>query len=268
VILKKGFDSKYLTKEIEVRSKFKFIPTPEIKFINKSPYWYIEEYISGSSPDRMNNKKGEEIIIKATKYIHKMLKSSTQKELVSLYISTLERKIEGCFSDSSNINLEIRDRIKKIVELIVNKLEKYGDMHINTAYCHGDFQLGNIICNKNLKFWIIDWEFSGKKQISYDLLVLLLKSRYKNGLTKRFINLIDNNINKFNLNLMSNWPGISFENKKEMGVSLLIFIFEELIFHVSESSNKQFYPNFQSLEERLNQFESISKLPIFHMINK
>ena len=54
VILKNGFDKKYLEKEIYVRTNFIFLPIPKIYTYGSNDLWYCEEYVSGKSPNVSN----------------------------------------------------------------------------------------------------------------------------------------------------------------------------------------------------------------------
>ena len=65
----------------------------------------------------------------------------------------------------------VKERIVKIKRALIELLGDYMEMKVTIAYCHGDFHQGNILANAK-KFWILDWENSGEKQISYDLLIL------------------------------------------------------------------------------------------------
>jgi thiamine kinase-like enzyme len=127
---------------------------------------------------------------------------------------------------------------------------------INLAYCHGDFHQGNILSGVD-KFWILDWEYSGVKHISYDLIIFLLDTRIEDGFSDRFINIINNKINKFQLNICSNWPGIDWSNTNSRKIYLLIFLLDDLIFHISESSNSFFYKKDDVLKMRCNEICNI-----------
>jgi len=53
---------------------------------------------------------------------------------------------------------------------------------ILTALTHGDFQPGNILVDGD-RVWLIDWEYSARRQVGYDALVYALCSRFPSPLT-------------------------------------------------------------------------------------
>ena len=50
VLLKDGFDQKYMTRELYVRAEFPFLPVPKIIEQSGDGTWYSEQYISGEPP--------------------------------------------------------------------------------------------------------------------------------------------------------------------------------------------------------------------------
>ena len=79
VILKYGFSKKYLNREIFARRTFPFLAIPKISQLNLKENWYCEEYVSGKSPDRIESKKGKEILEGVYKQYIMVIKQTKKK---------------------------------------------------------------------------------------------------------------------------------------------------------------------------------------------
>jgi len=256
VILKDGFDKKYLEKEIYVRTNFKFLPVPKIHTYDSNALWFCEEYISGISPNRMEGNKGRKIILEVIQCIHKMLNKTKVSITLSEYVVSLKKRINESIERLSYIDINIKKNIKCITLTLANHLEKYSDQTITIAYCHGDFHQGNILSDGE-KYWILDWENSGQNQIGYDLFILLLESRIESGFCKRFLRLMNNEIDSDQWELINNWPDITWDDKALKNIYLILFLLEDLSFHVDEKNNDLFYRKPNALTARYKELEKI-----------
>ena len=240
VILKNGFDKKYIDKELYARENFKYLDIPKIFDTGNKAIWYSEEYITGVSPNRLDFNTGLKSLNKAVNGIHRMLNSTKFDQCLSEYLLKLEKRV---FDGLKQIKyLDKKEKIIDLVKKLSNELKKYSENTISIAYCHGDFHQGNILSGGD-RNWILDWENSGQKQIGYDLLILLIQSRISNGFFLRFSKLINNEFDSFQWNLINNWPNFNWQIKESKKISLLLFLFEEIDFHVTENMNPMFYNN-------------------------
>ena len=120
--------------------------------------------------------------------------------------------------------------------VLINATKFFSDTNIYIAYCHGDFQPGNIIYDGR-KTWILDWEHSRVRQIGYDLFVLMLNSRVLNGFYNRFMTLINDRFDKSQTELLNNWPELKWEVKYNKKLYPILFLLEELDFHLAQKGN-------------------------------
>jgi hypothetical protein len=240
VILKNGFARKYLEREVYARDNFPYLPIPKIDEYSSQGLWYREEYIVGLSPNRMAKSKGESVLCKVVEHIFKMLNETKKETTVFEYTKTLQKKINSDLDSISYIDKKVKDKMKNIVFTLVGTLEEHLNEPINIAYCHGDFHQGNILSDEK-NYWILDWEYSGHKQIGYDLFILLLESRIENGFSDRFYKLMNNKFDRNQMELINNWPGINWNNKVLKKIYLTIFLLEDIYFHIDENNNNIFY---------------------------
>ena len=254
VILKNGFDRNYIDKEIYVRENFKYLDIPKIYNKGNNAIWYSEEYITGTSPNRIDSVLGNNSLNKVIIGIHKMLVDNKVRQPLFEYLSELKNRV---LRGLKNINyLEVKDKeyIIEFSKIFLNELNKYSNTIITISYCHGDFHQGNILCDGN-KNWILDWENSGQKQIGYDLLILLLESRISDGFYSRFSKLLNNQFDSFQSDIINNWPELNWKNKESKKISLLLFLLEELDFYIAENANPLFFNHSKKDIKRYTEIE-------------
>ena len=140
------------------------------------------------------------------------------------------------------LSLETKNEILSVIKQLNSLFVDY-NKKIYLCQSHGDFQEGNIIYDGK-KVWIIDWEYTRTRQISYDLLVLLLKPRNIINYHTRFIDFKNNIRSKEQKWIINKWY-----NKKSNNIGdtdLLLFIIEELDFFIEQNNNNKFtrsYPD-------------------------
>ena len=130
-------------------------------------------------------------------------------------------------------------RIKALLPACGNRLP--------TVLAHGDFQPANILVDAD-RLWLIDWEYSGRRQAAYDVLTFRLESRFTRGLSGRLQRLITQGIPDGGL-----WPDFScyangWQDSRHRLLYGSLFLLEELALRLEESNN----PSFVQLDNGLN----------------
>jgi len=256
VVLKKGFNKKYLDREIYIKENFQYLSVPKIKFKANNNLWYCEDYIVGIPPNRMKNEVGEKVINEIVEQLQRVLRETKEKILIKDYVNQIKGRIQKNISGMNFLYKKDRIQAEKIVTKLVSYFNNEEKSYVTIALCHGDFHQGNILSDGQ-KSWILDWEHSGKKQIGYDLFILLINSRIENGYLDRFSSLTNINMESFLYKLINNWPDLELNQKSIKESNIILFLLEELDFYIDESSNKVFYENPSVLNKRLSIFEEI-----------
>ena len=254
VILKNGFDKKYIDKELYVRENFKYLDIPKLINNENNVFWYSEEYISGISPNRLDPTNSINALNKVVYSIHEMLIETKCKQFLVEYSLKLEERVVCSLEHIRFLDQSFKIYIIEFVNKLLKELNIYSDSSITLAYCHGDFHQGNILCDGD-KNWILDWENSGQKQIGYDLFILLLDSRISEGFYLRFSKLLNNEFDSFQTNSINIWPELNWKNKESKKISLLLFLLEEIDFYITENTNPLFFNNSKKIIERFNELE-------------
>ena len=256
VILKNGFDLQYIEREIFIRKEFPHLPVTPISELNLEHGWYREEYITGQPPNRLRKPRGKVALELATRAIHVMLIQSKREVCLKEYLQMLFQQCIATTKELHYVNTEAMRSIRRLVLLLKTILESSQVSQINVAYCHGDFHQGNILVNDE-DMWIMDWEYSGEKQIAYDLFLFLMQSRIENGYSERFIKLLMGELDIEYEGFVREWPGIEWDGEDRF-LYLLIFLFEEINFYISELSCPLFYQNTGCLDARAKEFHNIA----------
>lgn len=255
VLLKEGFDKKYIEREIYVRKEFPYLPIPKI-IESGSSTWFSEEYVLGIPPNRLDRGNEERTLQLAVNCIHQMLIETKRDITLSEYLEALEQYIYEDICQIKHMNNDVRIDLKAITSKLVSLLHGNEDQVFTIAYCHGDFHQGNILVGRD-SFWILDWEYSGEKQIGYDLLILLLESRIEQGFAERFSKILNNQFDNFQKGLIDNWPELDWQNSSSKRVHLIVFLLEDLLFHLRESKNELFFNDSKILKIRCDELKKI-----------
>mgnify|MGYP001370028975 CR=1 FL=1 len=256
VLLKDGFDKSYIERDFYVRKNFPYLPIPKIIDSGSDGTWFCEELVSGVPPNRLDRAYKEEKLLQAVNCIHQMLIETKRDVILSKYIEALTRRIYEGISQIQHMKKDVKSDLKDITLKLVSLLHGYEDQVFTVAYCHGDFHQGNVLANKD-SFWILDWEYSGEKQIGYDLLVLLIESRIEKGFAERFLKIVKNQFDNLQNSLIDNWPELDRENGSIKKVNLVVFLLEDLLFHLNESKNDLFFSNSEILKLRRDELKKI-----------
>jgi hypothetical protein len=110
---------------------------------------------------------------------------------------------------------------------------------VATAQTHGDLQPGNVLAGDG-RVWIIDWEYTARRQSGFDALTYSLGSRFPGGLARRALSaVVDGGPGE--ADLLNDWPGLSWETRAGRCRTLAIFLLEELVLRIRESEDTGFH---------------------------
>tara|TARA_B100000780_G_scaffold274495_1_gene239609 strand:+ start:414 stop:1640 length:1227 start_codon:yes stop_codon:yes gene_type:complete len=258
VILKNGFNKKYIERDKFIRDNFEHLPLPKIIKTGKTNLWYSEEYIVGVPPNRLKQKNANNIIEKAVLDIRK-LNSITKKEIeIESYLNNLKAKIDLLIKEIPCIDNKLKIMLIQIIQVLVDELMRSKKNKIFISQCHGDFHQGNVLTNGK-QYWILDWENSATNQMGYDLFIYLLDSRTDVGFSAKFFKLLNSDFDNIKTRMINYWPELIEDDYKLKKEYLLFFLLEEILFYLDELNNKIFQKDPLALKIRLHEFKIICK---------
>jgi len=239
VINKSGFNKQFLINEIKLRQANPSLPIPKLFEVADDNSWYSEEIISGTPLNRMNNGSQAKDSLKKIKQSLAELHNQTKEQIpVKLYTADLSRKIIHLAENNDFLD---EQQIQKINQQLLEKINSLAGQNNQFIICqtHGDFQPANILVEKE-KVWLIDWEYTGLRQIDFDSFVYDLNSRSPLDFQERFIKQFREQ-----------------NSNSEAELKLLVFLLEELQLRLEEVDNPLFKSSDLGLKTYLNELEKI-----------
>ena len=244
VVLKEGFSAQFIKNEIYLREKYKFLPIPKLLNVDSEDLWYEEVQVSALPLNRIDDQSVKDKVL-----------LDAQASLFSLYGKTLVKVNLGGYKQSlyescddlitrlpSIYAQDDKDRIKDILILLIEGLNKLNECDIELVQSHGDFQPANILVdNADQQLYLIDWEYAAKRSVYFDALVFATQCRSPQGLAVRVRAILNET------DISWNWC-IKNASTKLSNLALIIFLIEDLMVRLSELQ----IPNIISKDEGLN----------------
>ena len=230
VILKEGFSSQSIRNEIYLRQKYKFLPIPKLLNVDTQSLWFEELQVSALPFNRIDNQTiKDKILIDVKRNLLKLYSETTIKIDIKNYVKSLYETCDNLITKLPEIYTKFdKKEIRDIFILLNETVKNFPDRTIDLAQSHGDLQLGNILVgNNNSELYLIDWEYTEKRSIFYDSLVLATDCRKPKGLAKRIKTILDG------ADLSWNWC-IKTDGFRLSKCELAIFLIEDLIVRLSE----------------------------------
>jgi hypothetical protein len=187
-IWKSGFPRANFAREVQGRrlATDHHVSVPRLLEVDEVGGWYREEYVTTTPLNRLvHAQQRDDAARSAWKQLQELLHRTTECTSLSEYLD--QRIADVAKSSSSLAWLPDHDRQALLHQLyllrefvIADELQRT----IPTAMTHGDFQPANIVIAGH-DVWVIDWECCGRRQITYDALVLATGARSCKGLAQR-----------------------------------------------------------------------------------
>ena len=217
------------------------LPVPPLVDVSPDGSWFSERYISGTPINRLSDPTtAGEATKNAATVLSGLLKHSAQEKPLADYVSRLRDQIKLQTGRNHLLSRQQKQNLLQGTEMLTNQfggLRPMGCGRITTALTHGDFQPANILLNHE-GTWLIDWEYSARRQMGYDALVLMLRSRFPQGLAARLSDFITNEPNQ--PDLLNLWSQLNWQDTDSRRIYAGLFLLEEVLLHLAENDNPMF----------------------------
>jgi hypothetical protein len=243
-ILKSGFAPEFVRREIETRrlAGELGLPVPALDHVSPDGSWFKERYVSGTPLNRLAEPVLARCAVKdAAAAMSVLLNRTLCEQPLDEYTEGLAARARSLISASALLSVMQKQSLFQSINRLLKVLSVEGPSiggRVNTAMTHGDFQPANILLNRD-GVWLIDWEYSARRQAGYDALVFALGARSVDGLAQRIQTLLHNTVD-VPFGLLSNWPGVEWQRPAARQVYLWLFLLEELVLHLEENANTLF----------------------------
>ena len=230
-VLKEGFDPVFMQRELETRRLVEQygVLVPPLEEVGKDGYWFSERYVSGTPTNRLADASvAQQALEDATQSLHLLLNATMREESVSEYAGQLAERARWHILANHLLSKNQKESLKQTVEDLIGRIDALlpaTENHIVTAVTHGDFQPANILVNED-RVWLIDWEYSSRRQAGYDAFVYGLRSRFPKGLSKRIQKLEQEELESEFLLVVDNWPGLERHNDSTRWRLRLVLFFQ------------------------------------------
>jgi len=232
VICKAGFDRDMLARDFETRRRHPFLPAPRIYDFDEEFAWYREDFISGTPINRLKNIEKAKVAVESVSTALKTLYESTLENIpLSQYSKRLADRIGTAVSLNKLLSDSDKSQILSTADTLKQILSPERKKDIRTVQSHGDFQPANILAD-NDNTWLIDWEYTQRRQAAYDSLVFSLQSRFPDKFSSRVETALNGSLEVINNTSCFDWVG-----KASRHISLALFLLEEIDLRLMEISN-------------------------------
>jgi len=241
VIQKTDFDRALLVNDVNVRRETPYLPSPVIREMAEDVPWYSEDLITGTPIHRLKDaRKGKEAVKQVTAPLFRLYEKTAQAVNSFDYACEILNRIEERIRRNRHLKKGEREALIKTSHIfvkILGELHNGDDDETFIVQSHGDFQPANILVGDD-KAWLIDWEYTARRQAAYDGLVFSLASRFPRGLNKRLNRALDGHIPQCK-EVFANHPFVAWHDRTYRLRALVLFLLEELELRLAECSSSQ-----------------------------
>ena len=244
-VSKGEFGNGFLRREVSARREAArlSLPVPELKSVAADGSWFSESYVSGTPLNRLADREGaSRAASRAACALFRLLEETAGEEYVTDYCERLREKIMSRVESSHLLSEFDRRQISRSVKSLAREiygLRPAAGSRVVTALAHGDFQPANILSNDE-GVWLIDWEYSGRRQSGYDALVFALGSRSPEGLSERLARFVACGLpESYSIERLP-WPGAGWRGAEGRRLRGALFLLEELSMHLEENADPCF----------------------------
>lgn len=238
-LLKVGFDSQFMRRELAVRPLAARwgVPMPVLSEVNENNGWYTESYMSGTPINRLADQQEALKAVRQAKQALDLFYAATKEQVpLVAYVTSLHHSVQETISRHHLLSTATKTTLQKYCAALVNQINEAtntGDPTIETVITHGDFQPANILLNHE-GVWLIDWEYTARRQYLYDHFVFGLAARFPTGLAGRLQRFAHEG--RFEHALLDNDRGaFQSTNLQERRIFSVLFLLEDLLLHLEEN---------------------------------
>jgi aminoglycoside phosphotransferase len=244
-IRKSGFPTTFLEREVEVRQQAEELglPVPRIKTVAGDGAWLSEEYVSGAPVNRLPDPAQARAAFAGAHQALQVLHRHTWREVdTNQYVDLLAAEAHTHIEVNALLPPGSKGLFFHTLDSLVARIKALlpaGGDRLPTVLAHGDFQPANILVDAD-RLWLIDWEYSGRRQAAYDALTFMLQSRFTRGLSGRLQNLITQGMPDGGLLPDFSCYGNSWQDPRHRSFYGSLFLLEELTLRLEENNNPSF----------------------------
>lgn len=243
-IAKQGFDTRWLTNEIEGRRlAHRFaLAVPRLYAAGSDGRWFVEECVAGTPVNRIScARRRDPAIARCLRDVQVLAERTARECGCREYLDGLLNSIGERLQRDRMLGTAARDALRWWLVQVDGLVEREGwsRRRLVVSTCHGDFALGNILAGKD-GCWLVDWEWSRTAQAGYDGLHFALRPSEVALLPQRFRSLVQEE-RRWQEPALACWPGLTDPDPGTRRLRLLLFLLERLEIRLQSDINPLFF---------------------------
>lgn len=236
-ILKTGAPRAILQREIDCRARAGRAGIRVPLIVSQGRTWLSEEFVVGTPVNRLESKaKAEQLIHDMSRAVAAYSLETAREESLSEYVGKLSRQVDHAMS---NVSHEVRCQVSRAVRLLHDDVQSSALQTLTTAIAHGDFQPANILFDDD-RSWLIDWEFSERRQLGYDGMVWSVGVRMPNGLRERLLRFAKHGIGLKDVGRF--WKCQNWSNHQQRVIVIRLLLLEEINLQAKQLDRPGLHP--------------------------
>lgn len=261
-VRKAGFRPDFMRAELDARpaARTAGVPVPELREVAPDGSWFAETYMSGTPVNRLPDARRAAAAVTAVAgALQVFLRQTCAPVATATYLAGLQDAVAALAAANRLLPSTQRRRMLTQAQRL-GAIAAEPQTAITTALTHGDFQPANILVNAAGP-WLIDWEYAGRRQIAYDLLVFGLAARFPDGLAARLQQFVAAGRLAAPDPLPATWPGPALDTRERRRQTAAVFLLEELHQQLRENAEPCFTavgPGLRLLTDAIDQWLALA----------
>lgn len=257
-ILKSRFDESFVNADLQVRSAHPWLPAPAVLRVLDLGRAYVEPILSaGTAADIPNWQSRQRVLNVALQACDRLGHETAEVVSGKTYLFGLLdrcRKLGDYLGMRQRLITEWVSRWTARAQIIGDLINDEGSFKIEIGRSHGDLSLGNILADDG-DVYLVDWERTSIRIKGFDAITLALASRYKTkGLVQRAHRLLAGNRDTDVASVKARLA-LTGGDAKQTKAKLIIYLAEELLFHLEENSPLPIMPPTLGLSRLMAELE-------------
>jgi hypothetical protein len=234
VILKVGRDPRLVGAELALRRAAPYLPIPPLLRVREDQGWYTEELVPGRPLNRLPERRERSHALRVARAALERLLAETGCEVPrAVYVAGLLEHVRRALA-CTRVLAGWRDRLDAVAHALAHVAGSSTDT-LAIAQTHGDLQPGNVLAAAG-RTWIVDWEYTARRQSGFDALTYGLGSRFPTALASRACKAVLEG-GPGDGHLLHDWPGLAWETRAARGRAVAVFLLEELGVRLRENAD-------------------------------
>jgi hypothetical protein len=234
VIAKTGTERSFVDAELALRQSAPELPVPRLVRVGPAGDWFSEAFVRGTPLNRIpDTARREEAFESVRSALADLARRTAERTALPAYLSTLVERLEAGLGAAPLLAAD-RVRIGRIGQTLAALARGSGAASVViTAQTHGDFQPGNVLVGDE-RTWLIDWEYTARRDIAFDALTYALGTRPGAGLARRTVDALRAE-NRELEEMLRGWRGVEWHAGPHRRRVLATFLLEELLVRIREN---------------------------------